>query len=213
MILQGFQSDIPFEKGTPKLYQMIQQSIMDKFNDPENFVVAANTFIGRHTKRGTDEFWQSLETKFQEYMKVKERTSVFIAQYLKLLSKYKSDKIPSEVYEQISRDIKNFSKLDDICSIHLSLSTLLPADSVTLLKVRARVVRNVDRMSHEQAYYTLQGQKWAEDKREALIAQIIKNNLNLKFVQSLAISLVKNEIFEKAIWDKIVQTLKTEMAD
>ena len=52
---------------------------MDKFNDPENFVVAANTFIGRHTKRGTDEFWQSLETKFEEYMKVKERTSVCIA--------------------------------------------------------------------------------------------------------------------------------------
>jgi len=39
----------------------------------------------------------------------------------------------------------------------------------------------------------------------------VKQELSLKFVQSLTISLVKNEIFDQGIWDKITQTLTEEL--
>jgi hypothetical protein len=58
MILQGYHSDVPFEKGSLKLSAMFEETIIVNYAAQlEDFAILANSFIGSHPQRGTDQFW------------------------------------------------------------------------------------------------------------------------------------------------------------
>lgn len=87
MIIQGYRSDVPFDKGSAKLREMFSQRIMSQYKAPEDFIVVANSFIGNHGSRGNQKMWDLVEAKFTEYMNENHRLGVFVSKFLKLMNK------------------------------------------------------------------------------------------------------------------------------
>lgn len=61
MILMGYNSNVPFEKGSLKLIAMFEDTIIANYADKlEDFVTLGNSFIGNHPNRGSPSFWNQV---------------------------------------------------------------------------------------------------------------------------------------------------------
>lgn len=88
MILMGYNSDVPFEKGSLKLTAMFEETIIANYgNQLEDFATLANSFIGNNPLRGSPIFWTKVAENLELYIASPQREGAFIALYLKLASR------------------------------------------------------------------------------------------------------------------------------